>query len=246
MGYGRKTADLAGSRFGGLTVIAEAAEPIISAGRRNRAWRCVCDCGREVTLATSRLGTGRAYSCGCKRVRHGMHDSKEYGVWEEMVGRCTRPSHRNFHHYGGRGITVCERWRDFTFFFADLGSRPFPDASLDRIDNDGNYEPGNVRWATRREQARNTRANRLVEIDGRAMPVVEAAESIGMAQVTFATRIRRGWSVERAVSQPVQQRCEVMNCETGPLDGPRDRGGFCSECADEVEAMERESAGGIR
>jgi hypothetical protein len=134
------------------------------------------------------------------RLSHGMSGSPEYRCWESMIRRCTNPKSTDFKNYGGRGITICDRWRaSFEAFYADVGSRPSPDHSLDRYpDVNGNYEPGNVRWATRTDQARNRRSNRIVEIDGEKMSLAEAAERTGTSYSTAKKRLHRGASITSA------------------------------------------------
>jgi hypothetical protein len=144
--------------------------------------------------------------------------SPEYRVWTSMIQRCTNPARGRYSRYGGRGITVCEPWRDsFEAFLADMGKRPSADHSLDRIDNDGNYEPGNCRWATRSEQARNTCRVRTLEIDGVSRPMVEWAELAGISYWTYRQRIDRGEDPRdamRPVAEPgtQYQRLEGARC----------------------------------
>jgi hypothetical protein len=168
---------LVGQRFGRLLVTARAEND----KHGHTRWSCQCDCGQVHVVAGLSLRKGSTRSCGClgretaaangraaapkvaaAKTKHGhaVARTPEYAVWKTMRQRCLNQACEDYHLYGGRGITVCERWSDFAAFFADMGPRPTPKHSIDREDNDGNYEPGNCRWATAKEQANNKRNSR--------------------------------------------------------------------------------------
>lgn len=198
-----------GARFGALVVIARDVE-----GESLRRAVVRCDCGAVRNVYRCHLTAGRTASCGCQksasisanRARHG-HARRgarpaEYGIWKGIVARCCNPATPNFHRYGGRGITVCDRWRDdFAAFFADVGARPSAEHSIDRIDNERGYEPGNVMWSTRREQAANTRANVTLSVFGETLCVAVWARRFGLLAPTVHRRLSRGWSPERALTE---------------------------------------------
>lgn len=147
--------DLTGRRFGCLLVLKR------SAARKRVAWLCQCDCGGTSVAFSDALRQGRTKSCGCMQgsgnLIHGRSHTAEFRSWWGMRQRCGNPNHSRYPGWGGRGITVCDRWREFKNFFADMGEKPTPAHSIDRINNDGNYEPSNCRWATPKEQQRNSR-----------------------------------------------------------------------------------------
>lgn len=135
---------------------------------------------------------------GGGNTRHGMRRTAEYRVWSNMLNRCQSPKCQMWHRYGGRGISVCERWLRFENFFADMGPRPIG-ASLDRINNDGNYEPGNCRWATNVQQGSNTSQNRWIECNGETRTISQWAMVVGLTRLTIHKRLQRGWPVRRAL-----------------------------------------------
>ena len=181
-------------------------------------WRFRCECGNERVILAYSVASGNTRSCGClqsearasngKRNRkHGEGHSQrspEYRAWSGMKERCYLISNISYPHYGGRGIAICDRWRNsFNAFLEDMGRKPSPKHSLDRIDPNGHYEPGNVRWATDSEQRNNKRSNRFIMFNDRRMTVAQAVHLTGdIVPVEQAIkRITRGWSVDRAVTE---------------------------------------------
>lgn len=123
-----------------------------------------------------------------------------------MKKRVLSPGADQYPQYGGRGITICERWLVFENFLADMGERPNTEMFLERINNEGNYEPSNCKWATRSEQARNRRTNHLITYDNRTQPLIAWAEEIGISRLTLRSRLREQWTIERALTEPIRQR----------------------------------------
>lgn len=179
-----------------------------------RRWQFACDCGRGVVIETYSARSGHTKSCGCFRTEtaaaqaqvnatHGKTKTPEYYSWKSAMARCSNPNLTEYPDYGGRGIKVCERWRIFENFLADMGERPSRHHTLDRHpDKNGDYEPGNCRWATKAEQSRNQRSNKIVDYRGRQMSVAEACDLAGVRESMVGQRLRKGWTFERAISTP--------------------------------------------
>lgn len=150
---------------------------------------------------TGSFDTARAIAVGEK---HGGHGSRTYGSWAKMIARCHNPQTPEYKWYGARGIVVCDRWRhSFSAFRADVGERPSRAHSIDRIDNDRGYEPGNCRWATRAEQSRNTSRNRFYEWRGERLTLTDWSAKLGISPTTLFGRLREGWTLERAFTEPL-------------------------------------------
>lgn len=193
-----------GTRFNRLVILESFPN---QADKGRTACRVRCDCGNEHVVRSGDLKNGNTESCGCLHVEHarklnlshGMTGTPEYESWSGMIDRCLDPNEAVFKHYGGRGISVCDRWlNSFENFYADMGPKGTA-ASIDRIDNDGNYEPRNCRWASRAQQARNRRNNHLITIRGRTQCVTDWAREAGVSLGTALTRLKRGQNPEAAI-----------------------------------------------
>lgn len=213
---------LVGQRFSRLLVTGIAERP---AGVKSRwtYWWCVCDCGKHSRVSTANLRAGQVRSCGCLvsdtsrqiALRNRVHGearggslkrpgTREHSSWESMRSRCLNPRNHNYPKYGGRGITVCDRWERYEHFLADMGRRPTPAHSIDRIDPDGDYEPNNCRWALPVQQARNRRRNIRYEFNGERLTAMELSELSGINFRTILSRLRRGLSIAQALTTGVK------------------------------------------
>lgn len=211
-----KKIDLTGLRNGRLTVLREGPRDKFNHTR----WYCRCDCGKEMLAWGHRLRTPGDLSCGCwikektsvRAGKHYMRNTPEYQAWRSMKDRCTNPKGRNYKNYGARGIKVCQEWLDsFEAFFAHVGYRPSSGHSLGRIDNDGHYEPENVRWEVDEQQKNNMRGNRIVVYRGQSMTAAQAIRAAGsiVKRDTFGKRLAAGWSVEQAAEIPPDVRNRI-------------------------------------
>jgi hypothetical protein len=198
--------DLAGRVFLGLEVLRRAG----SRGKGS-AWLCRCTvCDTQLTVRRDVLG--RQASCGCvaradsrdRKTTHGGYGTPEYMAWTSLIQRCTNPNNIKYPLYGERGIRVCDEWASsFAAFLEHIGPRPSLRHSVDRIETNGNYEPGNVRWATLREQNSNRRNVSRHEHDGLSLTIPEWEERTGLP---VRERLRHGWEIARAVTEPAQRR----------------------------------------
>lgn len=168
-------------------------------------WLCRCSCGTTRPVSRNSLLSGSSQSCGCARVdstrTHGLSTTPEYQAWNSMMARCYVETTERYPNYGGRGITVCERWWSIENFVTDMGPRPADKTSIERLDNNANYEPGNCAWANDTEQANNRRSSRLLDLDGDVRTVAEWSKATGLGRWKIMSRLRRGWSVKDALTK---------------------------------------------
>lgn len=191
--------DLAGEKFGRWTVLS-----IGEKMGKHYGWNCICGCGTPRLVSGPSLRTGITTSCGCRRIEvskktfktHGMAGTKLNRVWSGMKARCSNPKHESYANYGGRGIKVCNRWQSFDNFLADMGETYRDGLSIDRVDNDGDYEPNNCRWATLAEQATNKRYPKIETPMG-PMTIREASVMFGIDLKKLRHRVWRGVPTER-------------------------------------------------
>lgn len=197
-----------GDRFGRLVVL-ESASPVN--GHTRYLFRCDCGVEKVLRLANVRRNT---QSCGCfnreksrkQLTTHGQAHNPTWNCWISLRSRCEDPNNNRYARYGGRGIKVCERWSSFENFYADMGERPSLEHSIDRLDTDGNYEPGNVRWATRKEQARNKSTSRMLEWAGMRLSLAEWCERAEVNYSFVQARLDHGWTWPQALYLPKGHR----------------------------------------
>lgn len=193
--------DLTGQQFHNWTVV----QFVEKRGKLTR-WLCRCVCGREHVIDRGSLWYGRSRSCGCQAGlgHHGMAGTAVYSVYDAMKQRCRNPKNAHYASYGGRGITVCDRWLGvdgFTNFLADMGPRAHG-ATLERKDNNGSYCPENCCWADRKTQSRNTRTTVFLTLGELRLPLAAWAERLGIPRKTLSRRHAAGWTDERVLTTP--------------------------------------------
>ncbi len=196
--------EMKGKKYGLWLVLSEGPR----SEKGNIRWWCRCECGKKKLVLGSSIRAGSSRSCGCQhgpKDRHMASHSEEYGIFAGAKYRCENKKNTSYHKYGGRGIRF--EFLCFEDFLAELGPRPSKNHSLDRINNHDHYRPGNVRWATAKEQARNTRTNCLKTICGVTKTKTEWAETIGITQASITNRISRGWCDRCAWTAPPKSSC---------------------------------------
>ena len=206
-----KVLDLTGQRYGRLKVI-----KYVGVKRTHKAYLCKCDCGTEKIITSSDLRSGRVKSCGCYKQElitdeneiHGLRKHRLYSIWANMKSRCYNPNATHYKRYGGRGIQICDQWRnDFKAFYDWAMNNGYKDGlTIDRINVNGDYEPSNCRWATDNEQARNTSTNKIFTINNESKSLIEWCEIYNINYRTVQDRLARGWDINRALTEPVQSK----------------------------------------
>lgn len=204
-----KLVDLIGEKFGMLTVVSRHS----TASNGDVLWLCKCECGGETVTRRNSLKNGQSKSCGCLKISllkqsktHGLSRDPMYRVWASMIQRCKNPKSSHFSSYGGRGITVCDRWLEFDNFFKDMGNRPSHEYSIDRIDNDSGYHPDNCRWSLRDEQMANMRSNKIINTSDGPLPIFKASKAKGIPSYIVRNRLRASWKEEEALDRPIHRR----------------------------------------
>jgi len=203
------TEDLQAMKFGRLSVIGEAGKTILPGGQKIRVLQCKCDCGNLHNVPMVHLIRGRIQSCGCiQRVKKGESNTQLHRRWKAMIERCYMPNYIN-KLYQNKGITVCDIWKDDFFAFKKwaLENGYHPDLTLDRINNSGNYEPGNCRWVTNKVNCSNRDVTFMVQYNSTKIPFTILIEQLGLCkhEAAIRTRIKRGWTAQRAFDTPIRQ-----------------------------------------
>jgi hypothetical protein len=209
MKLSKRTKDLTGLKFGRLKIIGP-----VRGEHGTIVWLCRCSCGAEKEIFGTNLKQGNVESCGCLakelKTKHGLYKIPEYQVWKSMKSRCSNPNNIGYHRYGGRGIYICKRWwDDFGNFISDMGRRPNPTDTLERIDNNMGYLGANCCWASRKVQNNNTRSNHYITHKGETHTMSEWATITGIHYSTLRIRLQRGWSEHDALTRPVDKRFSV-------------------------------------
>ena len=216
-----KKLDLTGMKFSRLTAVKEVEPKRKPSGQKEVKWLCLCECGNQISVSVGNLRTGHTKSCGCFRAEkmsnkqkvHGMSQSRLYGIYTGIKTRCLNANEPAYKDYGGRGIKMCDEWlNDFMAFYDWAMANGYNDnLSIDRIDVNGNYEPSNCQWATRKEQNNNKRNNHLITYKGKTQTIAQWANEKGLSYKVLYTRlIDYKWAIDKALTTPVQNRNHKM------------------------------------
>lgn len=214
--------DMTGKRFGELQVLRESGR----AGDGKIKWIARCGCGSEFAATGVRIRSGEVKTCpACSRERvrlahvtHGERRTPEYRTWTHIKSRCLNSNVPEFKHYGGRGVSICDRWREsYEAFLEDMGRRPPGKHSIDRIDVNGDYEPGNCRWATHIEQGNNKRCNRLIEINGETKTMAQWADFAGISRETMLKRVKKGFTGSDLIAESKDPDTFTLNGVTATI-----------------------------
>lgn len=211
----RQAIDMIGVRVGRLEVISRAK----NTSQNKAQWLCKCDCGNEIVVSRRHLIDSSTLSCGCYakeiasqcHTKHGMKGTRLYRIWAGMKDRCLNHKSKYWHMYGGRGIDVCDEWKNSfeSFMYWSMSNGYKDDLTIDRIENDKGYYPSNCRWATYKEQENNRRNNRLIQFGGETHTISEWEEITGIDSCLISQRLYYGWSIERALTQKPRRRNKI-------------------------------------
>lgn len=211
--------DLTGQKFGRLLVLERVENYIQPNGTIKARWKCLCECGKHCVVCSRELRYGKTKSCGCfkleifktSKMTHGKTYTRLYGVWKELKKRCYNPSDKYYKDYGGRGITVCQEWKNnFQAFYDWAMANGYDEnapkwlCTIERINTNGNYEPNNCKFATIKEQANNRRSNHLLTYNEKTYTLTEWSEITGIKRKTIEYRLKSNWSIEKALYTPVE------------------------------------------
>lgn len=212
--------DMIGKRYGKLLVLKES-EPYCAKDRKRITWLCQCDCGNTISVWGESLRSGHTSSCGClnkeinsvRMVKHNKTNTRLFNIWQGMRSRCYNKNDLNsYPRYGGRGIKMCGKWKnDFqTFYEWSMENGYSDDLSIDRIDNGGDYEPGNCRWVSSFVQSRNKRNNRFYTCDGKTLCLTDWSKESGIEFYCLRARLNRGWDIKKAITVPVRKTKQMQ------------------------------------
>jgi len=206
--------DLTGRKFNLLTVVSH-----YQAQTKRSTWKCICDCGNDVNVSATHLKSDHTKSCGCLKIEsqkygsitHKLSKTAIHRAWQGMIQRCTNKKLDQYINYGARGITFCDRWKNFLYFVEDMVNRP-EGTSLDRIDNNGSYCKENCKWSTPKEQANNRRTSRMIKYNGKEQTLMQWSKELNINYGTLNSRINRyHWSTEKALSQSIRSPAATIS-----------------------------------